>query len=1071
MNENGKPIRIVPHNGESVASDKDPSPGLRLQETPAAEAETAEFKRYQCPHCGAKLETDEAIEGMNVPCPECGQEFTAIPMPKPALRVVGGAATPSGEPKSQRGKGKTLLWAFLAVVLAVGGWVGLWCAGIIQHIQLTQDEDGLPIWTARTGGVNWEFLDEDGSAIIIGATVDRSLTHVRIPAFFGWRRTRGVESAFAECDQLRSVRIPAGITLIGNDTFNGCASLKSIELPESVEEIGLRAFSGCCELQTIKIPNKVTGLHLSAFENCKKLQAVILPAGLKEITTWVFKGCDNLTNINLPEGLSKIGCGAFEKCGKLESINIPDSVAAIEAGAFIECSSLESVVVPHGVPYIDVSTFQGCAALTSVILPNTVTNLGAAAFAQCASLASILLPPQIQSIEDETFYECQNMTDINIPNGVTNIGKRAFKGCEKLTGINIPNGVMCIGTKAFLGCSSLTSISVSEGIGNIEAGTFSGCSNLTALTLPSTVTNIEEFAFYNCVSLVSLSLPQNVANIGSEAFEKCRSLEVLVLPDAVQCVGWHAFSDCVGLRTLRVPASWRGRGKLDEAGVPPGCRVVYGEQGEVRPTPQGVETNGLTAPKETKSVAGSNATEQPRLPKLSAYDFVIDDRLERNIRQSEIGPYLGAILHVVSQGRDGTEQAKKLGSQLSGKTEDEMSRILSASGYKDVERIVENMSSRARESAAVSGYQYINRLRFWQAAAVESLCGDYYYSDFEGLMAGYLRGRTPNPANLSKGDMPEILGALGISPSAKLGESQEKLAQYASHFNLELPGDRDVFARALVEWCVTMENKNFNLKNGMSADAVFKRIKDVAAILSQESGSPLVPEDVEVAVPTASVLPEYEELAGAVEVAKGEGTAENFKKLMTVWTGLGAKEKAATQKNVLWAYCAMLWSKGNTAAAEKRKGAIDYRAFMEAVTDACRACGGRGGKQETCRYCHGSGMVESGRSDSGSCPFCHGSGQVGGRLGGHPSTCPKCGGSGKSGSASGGRKACPNCTGGTIREVCRTCGGTGRVYSESKCKRVVEENLEEALRICHGGNEAGRQGGDEEETWSGFGGW
>ena len=219
------------------------------------------------------------------------------------------------------------------------------------------------------------------------------------------------------------------------------------------------------------------------------------------------------------------------------------------------------------------------------------------------------------------------------------------------------------------------------------------------------------------------------------------------------------------------------------------------------------------------------------------------------------------------------------------------------------------------------------------------------------------------------------------------------------------------------------------------------------------------------------VLPEYAELAGAVEVAQEEQTAENFKKLMEVWTGLGAKEKAATQKSVLWAYCAMLWSKGNTAAAEKRQGAIDYRAFLQAVTDPCRACNGRGGKQETCRYCHGSGMVESGRSGSGSCPFCHGSGQVGGRLGGHPSTCPKCGGSGKSGSASGGRTTCPNCTGGTIREVCRTCGGTGRVYSASKCKRIVEENLEEALRICHGENEAGRQGGDEEETWSGFGGW
>lgn len=34
-------------------------------------------KRYQCPHCNAVLETDDDIDGMQVECPACGQEFVA----------------------------------------------------------------------------------------------------------------------------------------------------------------------------------------------------------------------------------------------------------------------------------------------------------------------------------------------------------------------------------------------------------------------------------------------------------------------------------------------------------------------------------------------------------------------------------------------------------------------------------------------------------------------------------------------------------------------------------------------------------------------------------------------------------------------------------------------------------------------------------------------------------------------------------------------------------------------------------------------------------------------------------
>ena len=196
-------------------------------------------------------------------------------------------------------------------------------------------------------------------------------------------------------------------------------------------------------------------------------------------------------------------------------------------------------------------------------------------------------------------------------------------------------------------------------------------------------------------------------------------------------------------------------------------------------------------------------------------------------------------------------------------------------------------------------------------------------------------------------------------------------------------------------------------------------------------------------------------LAEALETAMYNPTGANYKKLEDVWQMLPEKEKTATQKNVMWALCAMLASQGHLGAAVKRQGLINYPAFLIAVSDRCHACGGAGRSQETCRTCGGVG-VRRGRcgtcGGTGDCSFCHGSGRTGGRLGGAPLRCPKCGGSGRCGSCSGGwnEVPCSDCRGGSTATGCRTCNGTGRIVSADKCERVVEENLEQALRICSG---------------------
>ena len=70
------------------------------------------------------------------------------------------------------------------------------------------------------------------------------------------------------------VKIPEGVTRIGNDAFRNCESLKSIIIPNSVKSIGATAFIYCSCLNSMILPNSVTNIGRYAFEDTPNLKDV-----------------------------------------------------------------------------------------------------------------------------------------------------------------------------------------------------------------------------------------------------------------------------------------------------------------------------------------------------------------------------------------------------------------------------------------------------------------------------------------------------------------------------------------------------------------------------------------------------------------------------------------------------------------------------------------------------------------------------------------------------------------------------------------------------------------------------
>ena len=76
--------------------------------------------------------------------------------------------------------------------------------------------------------------------------------------------------------KLKSVKIEAKLTKIGDSAFKECIFLETINIPQTVIEIGAGAFSMCKSLKSVEIPTGVTQISESLFMECEKLESITL---------------------------------------------------------------------------------------------------------------------------------------------------------------------------------------------------------------------------------------------------------------------------------------------------------------------------------------------------------------------------------------------------------------------------------------------------------------------------------------------------------------------------------------------------------------------------------------------------------------------------------------------------------------------------------------------------------------------------------------------------------------------------------------------------------------------------
>ncbi len=280
----------------------------------------------------------------------------------------------------------------------------------------------------KTQEDNWEMID----VVIPTEYKGKPVTVI------GW-------DSFRQCQILRSVTIPEGITGIHFYTFFDCNNLESVHLPKSVKNFGGGVFASCNALKEVTVdPDNPWFCSIDGVVYTKDQKKLIFyPPGKTD------------AEFAIPEGCTVIDRYAFAYCENLKRIIVPSTVTDISYESILFCKGLDGVFVDER------------NATYSSIDGNLYSKDGKRFLRLCVSAENInlTLPEGVVEIADGAAYYSESLTAIHLPQSLTSIGEHSFLRCDNLTTITIPENVSFIGSGAFSSCEQLSAVIFEQTVG------------------------------------------------------------------------------------------------------------------------------------------------------------------------------------------------------------------------------------------------------------------------------------------------------------------------------------------------------------------------------------------------------------------------------------------------------------------------------------------------------------------------------------------------------------------------------------------------------------------------------
>lgn len=289
---------------------------------------------------------------------------------------------------------------------------------------------------------------------------------------------------------IETILLPASLTTLNNQTFQGMTSLRTIQtrgqtvvpnqvhLSNSITTFGTNMFQGATAITHVKMPANLPTIPSDTFNGATNLDTVVPPTAYTSIGNSAFLNT-KLTNFTFASTLTSIGTSAFQGT-MLPSVTLPDSVTTVLASAFQSMPALTTFTFPSTVPVTPAAPFNlGANVLTGTQLLNTInmhidilpsTNRTLRYLFGGTTAGTGTLPPSLRTINltggtvlTASFFSVISgsmglITNVTLPSTLTEIQASAFNGMTGLLQLTIPSTVVNIGASAFAGTTAITTL-------------------------------------------------------------------------------------------------------------------------------------------------------------------------------------------------------------------------------------------------------------------------------------------------------------------------------------------------------------------------------------------------------------------------------------------------------------------------------------------------------------------------------------------------------------------------------------------------------------------------------------
>ena len=310
------------------------------------------------------------------------------------------------------------------------------------------------------------------------------------------------------------VTIPYGVSVVAGGAFASCEGLTRVIIPAHVNRVYDCAFLNCTSLEEVVIEGNAY-VERGAFKGCTSL------------SSWVFgKGTTKIISIDgIPKSVKRItfsptvhyfGNRAFYRTdAAFSEVHISDLAAwcginfsqgenplTVGGELYLNGQRVRELEIPEGTKEIEGYAFVNCSGLTSVVLPESTKRVGYRAFRDCTELESVAIKGGSRTFVASVFEGCDGIKSVE----VADIGgwcSSEFISCE--------SNPMRSGAALTSGGKTVTELVIPEGTEEIGKFSFCGCSSIQRVVVPKSVKKIGEMAFANCPALTSISIPDVLA--------------------------------------------------------------------------------------------------------------------------------------------------------------------------------------------------------------------------------------------------------------------------------------------------------------------------------------------------------------------------------------------------------------------------------------------------------------------------------------------------------------------------------------------------------------------------------